>query len=96
MRKLLADDEAERVENEIAESPFAWPVVPGTGGVRKARARRPGTGKSGGLRIIYYFVDDPRSVYFIAVYAKNRQADLTSDDRVAIRRFLTDLRGHDA
>jgi len=96
MRKLLADDEVERIENDIADDPFAWPVVPGTGGVRKARARRPGTGKSGGLRVIYYYVAEPRSLYFIVAYAKSRQTDLTTHDREAIRRFLAELRGPDA
>lgn len=30
----------------------------GTGGVRKLRWRRGGQGKSGGVRVIYYFHDD--------------------------------------
>ncbi len=39
----------------IAADPAAYPVIPGTGGVRKARWTRQGKGKSGGVRVIYYY-----------------------------------------
>jgi hypothetical protein len=38
----------------IAERPVAGDVVPGSGGIRKVRWSRAGTGKSGGVRVIYY------------------------------------------
>jgi hypothetical protein len=37
----------------IAERPEAGDVVPGSGGIRKVRWSRAGTGKSGGVRVIY-------------------------------------------
>jgi hypothetical protein len=57
-----------------------FPIVPGTGGVRKARWARPGRGKSGGVRVIYYYWRTieasaqqawDREVYLLSVYAKN-------------------------
>ena len=38
----------------IAERPEAGDVVPGSGGIRKVRWSRAGTGKSGGVRVISY------------------------------------------
>ena len=38
----------------IAEFPSAGDVVPQSGGIRKVRWRRAGTGKSGGVRVIYF------------------------------------------
>nr|GEU28333.1 hypothetical protein [Tanacetum cinerariifolium] len=38
----------------IASNPDAGDVVPGSGGVRKVRWRRQGSGKSGGVRVIYF------------------------------------------
>ena len=38
----------------IAESPDAGDVVPESGGIRKVRWRRAGTGKAGGVRVIYF------------------------------------------
>lgn len=53
-RKLVSPAERTTAEMEIALALEAWPIIPGTGGVRKARAARGGRGKSGGARIIYY------------------------------------------
>ena len=39
-RKLLSEAERAAAELEIALAPAAWPVIAGTGGARKASARR--------------------------------------------------------
>ncbi|WP_338114215.1 transcriptional regulator [Thiorhodococcus mannitoliphagus] len=38
----------------IARNPLVGDVVPGTGGVRKVRWSMSGSGKQGGVRVIYY------------------------------------------
>ena len=38
----------------IAERPTAGDVVPDSGGIRKVRWGRAGSGKSGGVRVIYF------------------------------------------
>lgn len=55
-RKLLTAAERAAAELEIALAPFAWPVIVGAGGARKARAARGGKGKRGGARVVYYVV----------------------------------------
>jgi len=49
------DDDYRLFQNEISQAPERWPVVPGTGGLRKARMRLPGRGKSGGARVLYLY-----------------------------------------
>src|ERR1035441_2554136 len=81
--------------------PAAYPVIPGTGGVRKARWSRQGKGKSGGVRVIYYYwrateeiamqVSDPE-VYLLSIYAKNDQSDMTAADRKAAKKFVEGLK----
>jgi hypothetical protein len=67
----------QELEESIAEEPERHPPIPGTGGFRKARWRRPGGGKSGGVRAIYYFMLRP-DVVFLAdlgpAYVENRYA----------------------
>jgi hypothetical protein len=85
----------------IAANPEAHPIVPGTGGVRKARWTRQGKGKSGGVRVIYYYwrtleegtnqVLNPE-VYLFSIYAKNDQSDMTAVDRKAAKRFVQGLK----
>ena len=56
----------------IARNPEVGDVVAETGGVRKIRWSRQGSGKRGGVRVIYFFNDldaqhylgDPRTVSF--------------------------------
>lgn len=48
----------------------------GTGGVRKLRWRRGGQGKSGGVRIIYYFHDEGMPLYLLTLFAKGERNEL--------------------
>lgn len=48
VRKLLNPQARAASEAEIATRPDTWPVIPGTGGARKARVALPGRGKSAG------------------------------------------------
>ena len=71
---------------------MAWPVIKGTGGARKARVARGAKGKSGGARIIYYFLATGDVIYLLDVYAKGEKEDLTDDDKTEIRRFIEALK----
>ena len=42
----------------IARNPATGDVIPDTGGIRKLRWRRSGSGKRGGVRVIYFYLDD--------------------------------------
>ncbi|HSI00124.1 MAG TPA: addiction module toxin RelE [Reyranella sp.] len=52
-RRIMTEQEILSAEAQIISAPAAWPVIPGGGGIRKARVARGGKGKSGGARIIY-------------------------------------------
>ena len=53
----------------------------GSAGVRKLRWRRGGQGKSGGVRVIYYFHDDFMPLYLLTLFAKGDKANLTKAER---------------
>jgi mRNA-degrading endonuclease RelE of RelBE toxin-antitoxin system len=90
-RKLFTPVERIKAEIEIAENPEAWPVIPGSGGARKARVARGGKGKSGGARIIYYVVVRGDMLYLIDVYAKGKKEDLSNAQRNEIRELIEEL-----
>lgn len=56
-------------------------VMEGTGGVRKLRWRRGGQGKSGGVRVIYYFHCEDMPLYLLTLFAKGDRANLTKTER---------------
>jgi hypothetical protein len=79
------------IERSICAAPEAHPVISGLRGVRKARFARPGGGKSGGGRVIYYAMIGRGRIYMMTAYPKSRQEDLTRDDRKAILRVIEQL-----
>ncbi|WP_432380878.1 type II toxin-antitoxin system RelE/ParE family toxin [Duganella sp. P38] len=61
----------------LAANPFAGVVIPNTGGVRKVRWGKKGSGKSGGVRVIYFTRNALGEIILITIYAKSVTANLT-------------------
>ena len=89
--KLLTEDERRAAEDEITEDPLRWPVIQGTGGLRKARAARGSSGKSGGARIIFYYWTSEGIIYLLTIYDKSSQSDLSAADKKALRKIVESL-----
>jgi hypothetical protein len=73
---LLDDEEYRELQNELILRPEAGDLIKGTHGLRKLRWKRPGMGKRGGMRVIYYF-DSPEKIYLVFAFPKNKQENLT-------------------
>jgi len=56
-------------------------MIEGAGGVRKLRWARDGRGKSGGVRVIYYFHSAVMPLYLLTMFAKNERANLSKAER---------------
>lgn len=72
----------------IAERPTAGDVVPESGGIRKVRWGRGGSGKSGGVRVIYFTRNAEGEVILLTLYAKTKTDNLTGPKLKEIRRAL--------
>ena len=72
----------------IAERPNAGDVVPESGGIRKVRWGRAGSGRSGGVRVIYYTRTVEGEVVLLTLYAKSKTDKLTGPKLKEIRRAL--------
>jgi mRNA-degrading endonuclease RelE of RelBE toxin-antitoxin system len=57
----------------VGSTPEAGDLVPESGGIRKLRWAAKGKGKSGGVRVIYYFHSEALPVFLLTVYAKNQR-----------------------
>lgn len=90
--KVLRAEERAAMEVHVAATPEIHPVVPGAGGVRKARWGRQGKGKRGGARVIYFYRSAANVVYLLDVYAKAEKEDLTSADKQQLRELVTLLK----
>ena len=87
-------DAAEREEfvDFIARNPEAGDVIPETGGVRKLHWRRAGTGKRGGVLVVYFYYDPDSPLYLLLVYAKAEREDITPEETRTVRKLTVVLK----
>jgi RelE toxin of RelEB toxin-antitoxin system len=83
--EVWSDEERLGFVDFIARNPEAGDVIPETGGVRKVRWGRQGSGKRGGVRVIYFYHHADAPLYLLMVYAKARREDLSPDARRAVQ-----------
>ena len=67
----LTEDEYLGLQSFLLQNPEAGQIVRGSGGVRKVRWAITGTGKSGGVRVIYYFKKQDDEIWLLTIYSKN-------------------------
>ena len=87
---LLDEDELQQLQISLMLNPTSGNVIPGSGGLRKLRWRGSGRGKRGGIRVIYYWINQKDKIYLLIAYAKNRQEDLTMDQLMILKTLIGD------
>jgi hypothetical protein len=90
--KLLTPDALRELITFLAENPEAGDEIPGTGGVRKVRFAAKGKGKSGGVRVIYYYFNHGMPLYAVFIYGKGEQANLTPDQKRIVAGFAAGIK----
>jgi len=99
-RKLLqlagdADDELLRaMQIELHRKPNRGALIPGLGGVRKARLANPGRGKGkrGGFRYVYLYLQRRQHVHLLVLLDKNEQEDATPQQRSQMRQWVAQIK----
>lgn len=76
----------------IAREPEAGVVVPGSGGCRKVRWSRPGMGKQGGARVIYFARLEAGELCMLLVYPKAAKDNIPGHILKAIQMEIEDDR----
>lgn len=77
IQALLTDDEYRELQMALLENPAKGDLIPGGAGLRKLRWARQGTGKSGGIRTIYYWAVAQDQILMVFAYPKSRIENLT-------------------
>lgn len=82
--------EAERLEfiTWLASNPEAGDVIPESGGCRKVRWSRAGTGKRGGVRVIYFTRLSIGEIWLLLVYAKSVRDNIPGHLLKAVRKEI--------
>jgi mRNA-degrading endonuclease RelE of RelBE toxin-antitoxin system len=87
----LRDDEYRLLQNHLIEFPDAGDVIRGSGGVRKVRWASGGKGKSGGVRVIYYWAKADEQTFFLTLYGKGEKENLSAADLKRVVKLLEEL-----
>jgi len=82
------EDERGEFATYIGANADTGDVVPESGGIRKVRWRRAGSGKSGGVRVIYFTRTIEEEVVLLTLYAKSKTDNITGVKLKEIRRVL--------
>jgi mRNA-degrading endonuclease RelE of RelBE toxin-antitoxin system len=88
LARYLSDDEYRELQAHLLARPDAGALIRGSGGIRKARWGAGGRGKSGGVRVIYYWASAAAQIYLLTIYGKSEQADI---DKATLRRIAGKL-----
>lgn len=87
-RKLLGQGGYDEMLEFLARRPKAGRIIQSTGGLRKVRIARPGKGKSGGTRVIYYYHNDTKPILLLLIYAKAEQDSLTNAQKAQLKKYV--------
>jgi hypothetical protein len=84
----MGAEEREAVVLFLCAHPLAGDIMAGTGGARKLRFRRPGSGKSGGYRVIFYYAGESAPLFLLNVFTKGDRSNLSKAEQNALRTIL--------
>ena len=85
---LIDDESYSELQGVLISDPEAGDLIPRSRGLRKIRWRARGRGKRGGLRVIYYLVEQ-EEILMLYAYSKSRSEDI-SPDQARVLRALVD------
>ena len=86
--EYLTDDEYSKLQQHIMSNPSAGSIIRGSGGIRKIRWALDGKGKSGGVRVIYYWQKIDDQIYMLAIYSKAEKDNIDSATLKKIKKHL--------
>lgn len=89
--KLLSVEDKNDLIAYLSEHPNAGDLIQGTGGIRKLRWATATKGKSGGVRIIYYFHSEIMPVYLLAAFGKNEKANISASEKQLLSKAVEEL-----
>ncbi len=88
---LLTPDEYREFQEFLRYDPTFGDIISHTGGCRKIRWSQAGRGKSGGIRVIYYYLSRDGEIYLLLAYPKNERDNLTSDEKHQLKSIIEAL-----
>ncbi len=88
IKKLMGDDDYRLLQETLVNRPDMGSLIKNSGGLRKVRWSLDGRGKSGGARLIYYWMTADEQIYMLLAYPKNERENLTDEQLSMLKRIV--------
>ncbi len=89
---LLSDEQLANLQIFLCENPDFGKIIKGSNGIRKVRWSAAGKGKSGGVRVLYYWVVSREKIIFLDIYAKNEKEILSDSEMKLLRKIVEEFK----
>jgi hypothetical protein len=92
-QKVMTTEALQELVDELALYPEKGVVIQGTGGIRKIRWRtgKDNKGKSGGVRVLYYYDKDMLIVLLITLFKKSDKENIDANEKAQLKKLLPEL-----
>ena len=88
--ELLSDETYRSLQIIISNEPEKGKIIKGSKGLRKIRWINENKGKSGGIRIIYYWSESKNIILMLYAYSKSVTNDLTQAQIKILSKIIED------
>ncbi len=84
----MSDDEYRQLQEALITRPDMGDIIKSSGGIRKVRWKLEGRGKSGGVRVIYYWAVADEQLLMLYTYPKSKKENLTKEQVAMLREVV--------
>jgi len=89
--RLLSEFEKSELITHLSLNPNAGALIRGAGGIRKLRWAYSGRGKSGGVRVVYYFHGLEMPLFLLTLFGKNEKSNLSMAEKGTLSKLVKEL-----
>jgi hypothetical protein len=100
-QKAMSNEALQALIDHLAVYPESGAVIQGTGGIRKIRWQtgENNKGKSGGVRVLYYYDKNVLIILLITLYKKSDKENIDASEKLQLKKLLPELlrrHGHES
>jgi hypothetical protein len=88
IQQLVSDEDYRQLQLLLIKFPEIGKVIKGSGGVRKIRWSNSGTGKRGGIRVLYYYMNQLDQIYLLFAFSKRDFSDLSNEQLRLLKKVV--------
>jgi hypothetical protein len=88
----LSEDDRNAVLDQVMSDPSSGDLIQKTGGVRKLRIGKRDSGKSGGYRVLSYFMDMEAPVFLLFVIDKSTADNITAEQAKILKTIAKQIK----